>query len=324
LTKASKWEDADCAGADFIVHDRSDMKDRHAMSDLADLFPGFSSHRIDGPAGAIFARAGGSGPAVALLHGFGETHAAWSRVAPALAARFTIVAIDLRGYGASAAPPSDNGEGYAKRAMAEDVIAMMAALGHARFALVGHDRGARVGFRLALDHPGRVTKLALLDIAPLDEALSDSGSRRVGRARLMAQPAPKPETLIGLDPQGFLDDVLTSGSKAASLACFDPRALAHYRAAFDEPARIRAFCEDHRAGAGCDHALDLADRAAGRKLAAPALALWSETSFPANGPSLLHQWRAFADDLRGASIDSGHYLAEDAPQATLAALDAFL
>lgn len=294
------------------------------MSELADLFPGFSAHRIDGPAGAIFARAGGAGPAVALLHGFGESHVAWSGIAPALAARFSVVAMDLRGYGASVAPPSENGDAYAKRAMAEDVIAVMAALGHDRFALVGHDRGARVGFRLALDHPGRVTKLALLDIAPLDEALSDSGSRRVGRARLMAQPAPKPETLIGLDPQGFLDDVLTSGCKSASLTSFDPRALAHYRAAFDEPARIRAFCEDYRAGAGCDRALDLADRAAGHKIAAPVLALWSETSFPASGPSPLDEWRAFADDLRGAPIDAGHYLAEEAPQATLAALDAFL
>ncbi|PWB79816.1 MAG: alpha/beta hydrolase [Methylocystaceae bacterium] len=294
------------------------------MSELADLFPGFASHWIDTEAGKIFARSGGSGPAVALLHGFGETHVAWSKIALELAERFSVVALDLRGYGWSSAPQSENGEAYTKRAQADDVIQVLERLGHVRFALVGHDRGARVGFRLALDHPGRLTKLALLDIAPLDESLGDADLRRVGRAKFLAQPAPKPETLIALDPLGFLDDALASGTRSKSLDAFDPRALAHYRAAFDEPSRIHAFCEDYRAGAGADRDLDLADRAEGRKIAVPTLVLWGEASFPAHDPSLIEHWREWADDLRGAAIDSGHFLAEEAPEATLAQLEDFL
>lgn len=294
------------------------------MSELADLFPGFASHWIDTEAGQIFARSGGSGPAVVLLHGFGETHVAWSRIAPRLAERFSVVALDLRGYGWSSAPESDNGEAYTKRAQGADVIRVLEQLGHVRFALVGHDRGARVGFRLALDHPGRVTKLALLDIAPLDESLGDADLRRVGRAKFLAQPAPKPETLIALDPIGFLDDALSNGTKTKSLDAFDPRALAHYRAAFDEPSRIHAFCEDYRAGAGVDRELDLADRAEGRKIPAPTLVLWGDASFAAHGSALLEHWREWADDLRGAAIDSGHFLAEEAPETTLARLEEFL
>jgi haloacetate dehalogenase len=294
------------------------------MTDLADLFPGFASHWIATSAGEIFARSAGEGPAVLLLHGFGETHVAWSRIAPRLAERFTVVAMDLRGYGWSTAPESEKGEAYAKRQMADDAIVVMEKLGHVRFALVGHDRGARVGARLALDHRGRLAKLALLDIAPLEESLGNAGLRRLGRARLMAQPASKPETLIGLDPKSFLDDALASDTATGTLEPFDPRALAHYRAAFDEPSRIHAFCEDYRAGAGEDRDLLLADRAAGRKIDVPTLLLWGEASFPASGPSLIDEWRGFADDLRGAPIACGHFLAEEAPEATLSALDAFL
>lgn len=294
------------------------------MSDLADLFPGFASHWIDTRAGKIFARSFGSGPPVLLLHGFGQTHVAWARAAPALARRFTVVAMDLRGYGWSSAPGSENGEAYTKRAMAGDVVAAMEALGHVRFALVGHDRGARVGVRLALDHPGRLSKLALLNIAPLDEAFGDADLQRVGRAKFLAVAAPRPEELIGLDPVGFLDQSLAGGTKTKTLEPFDPRALAHYRAAFDEPSRIHAFCEDYRAGAGEDRALLLADLAAGGKIVVPTLVLWGETSFPASGPSPLDAWRDFAGDLRGEAIDSGHYLPEEAPQATLEALEAFL
>ncbi|WP_036292319.1 alpha/beta fold hydrolase [Methylosinus sp. PW1] len=294
------------------------------MSDLADLYPGFASHWIDAPAGSIFVRSGGSGPPLLLLHGFGETHVAFAKIAPRLAERFFVVAMDLRGYGWSSAPASDRGEAYTKRAQGEDVIVVMEQLGHVRFSLIGHDRGARVGFRLALDHPGRLEKLALLDIAPLEESLGDANLARLGRARLLSQPAPKPEQLIGLDPKGFLADALASGTKSGTLDAFDTRAFAHYLAAFDEPTRIHAFCEDFRAGAGPDRALDLADRAAGKKIVVPTLALWGAASFSGQGDALLAQWREWADDLRGAEIDSGHYLAEEAPEATFAALDLFL
>jgi haloacetate dehalogenase len=292
------------------------------MSDNADLLPGFESHWIDTDAGKIFARSCGSGPALLLLHGFGETHAAWRKIAPQLAKRFRVVAMDLRGYGWSSAPESANGAAYTKRLMAEDVVTVMERLGHAQFALAGHDRGARVGVRLALDHPGRVAKLALLDIAPLEEGFGDANLQRVGRAKFMSFEAPRPENLIALDPDGFLTDALKSGTKTKTLDAFGA-ALGAYRAAFNDPLRIHAFCEDFRAGEGPDKEQLLADKAEGRKILAPTLLLWSAADFPAS-PSLVEVWRDYAEDLRGEAVDSGHYLAEEAPEATLTALEAFL
>jgi haloacetate dehalogenase len=294
------------------------------MSDLPDLFPGFASHWLNTQAGKIFARTHGEGSPLVLLHGFGETHVAWHRVAPALARRFSVVALDLRGYGWSSVPESSNGAAYAKRLMAADVVEAMEQLGFAQFALVGHDRGARVGLRLALDHPGRLSKLALLDIAPLEESLGDANLQRSGRARFLAAEAPKPEDLILLDPDGFLQDTLKSGTKEKSLAPFDARAMAHYRAAFNEPSRIHAFCEDFRAGEGEDRQLLLADKESGKKILVPTLILWGEASFPASGPSLFNIWREWAVDLSGGSLDCGHYIAEEASAETLEKLEAFL
>jgi haloacetate dehalogenase len=291
---------------------------------FADLFPGFASHWIDTLAGKIFARSHGAGPPLLLLHGFGETHVAWHRIAPALARRFSVVAMDLRGYGWSAAPESSGGEAYTKREMADDVVRVMEALGHVQFALVGHDRGARVGMRLALDHPGRLTKLALLNIAPLDDADGDADLRRVGRATFLASAEPKPETLLALDPVGFLEDALKNSTKAKSLDVFDARALAHYRAGFNDPQRLHAFCEDFRAGVGPDRDQLLADKAAGKKIIVPTLLLWGEASFPASGPSLFEAWRELTSDPRGGAIDSGHHPMEEAPAETLRALEEFL
>ncbi len=238
------------------------------MSDPVDLLPGFKAHWIDAEAGRIFARSRGSGPSVLLLHGFGETHVAWRKIAPRLAERFSVVAMDLRGYGWSAAPDSDGGAAYTKRAMAADVVTVMESLGHVQFALVGHDRGARVGLRLALDHPGRVSKLALLDVAPLDEGFGDANLQRVGRAKFLSFEAPRPENLIALDPEGFLLDALKSGTKDKTLDAFELAALDAYRAAFNDPARIHAFCEDFRAGESVDKAQMLADKAARKKIGA--------------------------------------------------------
>ena len=294
------------------------------MSEPADLFPGFASHWIDTQAGKIFARVHGEGPPVVLLHGFGQTHVAWRRIAPALAKRFTVVAMDLRGYGWSAIPASEKGEAYAKREMAGDVVTVMEALGHIRFALVGHDSGARVGMRLALDHPGRVTKLALIDIAPLDDIFGAGDLQRVGRARFLAAEAPKPEELIGLDPIGFLDDTLKSSTKSNSLDVFDTDALSAYRQAFNDPARIHAFCEDFRAGATIDREELLADKAAGKKHVVPTLIIASEKTFPASGPSLIDAWREWGDDVVEARVDAGLYPMDEAPAETLAALEAFL
>lgn len=294
------------------------------MSELADLFPGFASHWIDTPAGKIFARSHGAGPALVLLHGFGETHVAWRNIAPKLAERFSVVAMDLRGYGWSAAPESEKGEAYMKSEMADDVVKVMEALGHVQFALVGHDRGARVGVRLALDHPGRLTKLALINIAPIDDNFGAGDLWRLGRARFLATEAPRPEELIALDPNDFLEDALKSSTKDKSLDVFDAAALAHYRAAFNDPARIHAFCEDFRAGATFDKEALLADKAAGKKLLTPTLILYGATTFPSEGPSLVDAWKECGDDVTGAAVDAGLYAMEEAPEATLQALERFL
>lgn len=294
------------------------------MPDFPDLFPGFSSHWIDARAGKIFARVRGEGPALVLLHGFGQTHVVWRAIAPALAKRFSVVAMDLRGYGWSAAPGSEKGEAYSKPEMAHDVIEAMESLGHIRFAIVGHDRGARAGMRLALDHPGRVTKLALINIAPVDDDFGAGDLQRVGRARFLASEAPKPEELIALDPDAFLNDTLSGSTKAKSLDVFGADALCAYRLAFNDPLRIHAFCEDFRAGATIDRERLLSDKAMGKKLSCPTLILAGETTFPANGPSLLEAWREWGDDLKEARVDSGLYPMDEAPAETLAALEAFL
>lgn len=259
-----------------------------------------------------------------LLHGFGETHVAWRKIAPALAKRFTIVAMDLRGYGWSAVPASEKGERYTKREMAADVVAVMESLGHVRFALIGHDRGARVGQRLALDQPGRLDRIALINIAPINDEFGDADLQRVGRARFLAAEAPKPEELIGLDPIGFLDDALLNATKAKSLEPFGADALAAYRQAFSDPARIHAFCEDFRAGAAIDREQLAADKAEGKKLAMPMLIVAGAATFPAGGPSLVAAWREWGDDIEEARVDSGLYPMEEAPKETLVALENFL
>ncbi|PSC04642.1 alpha/beta hydrolase [Alsobacter soli] len=299
------------------------------MSDLADLFPGFASKWIDTEAGKIFARVGGEGPPLMLLHGFPQTHVMWRRLAPALAERFTVVAMDLRGYGWSTAPRGDGGlEVYSKRAMGRDVVAVMEQLGHVRFALVGHDRGARVGYRLALDEPGRVERLALLDIMPtllMWERMDAKRAMQVYHWTFLAQPEPLPEKVIGGDPIHWLEHTLASWTKAKSLAPFDAGALAHYRAFFNNPDRIHACCEDYRAGATTDLAQDRADRDAGKTIACPTAVIWGSAGIPAAGSSPLDTWHeTFAPQATGQAVDSGHFVAEENPQSTLDALLPFL
>jgi haloacetate dehalogenase len=292
------------------------------MSDFA----GFSTQDFALGEAAIHARVGGSGAPLLLLHGYPQSHLMWARVAAALAERFTVVVPDLRGYGASSAPPSHNGERYSKRLMANDAVALMAALGHKTFALAGHDRGGRVAYRLALDHPEIVTKIAVLDIVPTAEVWAGMDAvhaMTVYHWMFLAQPEPLPETLISAAPQVYLDHTLASWTGDRSLASFAPEALAAYRAAFRDPARVHATCEDYRAGATIDRALDEADRAAGRKITAPLLALWGGTGIPARGESPLEVWRRWATNVSGKAIEGGHFLPEEAPQATAEALAAF-
>lgn len=299
------------------------------MTNIDSLFPGFTSHWIDGPVGKIFARAGGEGPPLVLIHGFPQTHAQWHRIAPELAKTHRVVCLDLRGYGWSAAPHGDGGkETYTKRAMGDDVVAAMEALGHIRFAMIGHDRGGRVAYRLALDHPGRVERLALLDILPtlsMWEGMNAARAMQVYHWTFLAQPEPVPENLIKADPVGWLDHTIASWTRAKKLDAFHPLALQAYEESFSDPSRTHASCEDYRAGATTDLTHDEIDRVAGKTILCPVLAIWGEGGIPAKGASPLDIWQdTFAPQVEGMAVDSGHFLAEENPQATLAALKPFL
>jgi haloacetate dehalogenase len=240
------------------------------MSDLADLFPGFASEWINTKSGRIFARVGGKGPPLLLLHGFSETHVMWHRVAPQLADRFTLIIADLPGYGWSDMPDSDKDHTpYTKRAMAQTMIEAMEQLGHVHFALAGHDRGGRVAYRLALDHPGRLSRLAVLDILPTYnywERMNRLYALKIYHWTFLAQPAPLPETLIGGNPDFFLRQKMASQTKSRNLEAIDKRALEHYLAAFRDPSRVHAMCEDYRAGAYADFEIDKNDHDAARHL----------------------------------------------------------
>lgn len=298
------------------------------MSAQADLFPGFESGYFATEEGRAFVRHGGEGPPLLLLHGFPQTHACWSRVAPALARSFHVVCMDLRGYGWSSAPRGDPAhETYSKRAMARDAIKVMSELGYPRFALAGHDRGARVGYRLALDHPGRLTALALLDILPTNVVWEriEAGLAPAAHWEFLSRPNPEPEEAIARDPGAFVEKLLAAWTRKGTLDAFDRRALAAYRQAANDPARIHAFCEDYRAGATIDRRRDEEDLAAGRTLDCPTLVLWGEFYLTGGdepgSETALDVWRrTFAPQAQGESIESGHFLAEENPSETARAL----
>ena len=292
------------------------------MNGLADLFPGFTAQQIAVDGAVAHARIGGAGPPLALLHGYPQSQAMWRRVAPELAKRFTVVIPDLRGYGASGAPESHGGDHYTKRVMGEDLIAVMTGLGFQKFRLAGHDRGARVAYRVALDHPEAIVKLATLDVVPTAEmwrTMDSSRAMKVYHWMFLAQPEPLPEMLIAGAAEAYIDHTLASWTATKSLDCFG-EALQAYRAAFADPRRIHAMCEDYRAGATHDRWADEADLAAGRKIGPPLLALWGEAGIPAAGESPLDVWRRWAVDVRGQGLPGGHFLAEEAPEPTLRAL----
>ena len=292
------------------------------------MFPGFTQHRISTSGAEINLRRGGEGPPVLLLHGYPQTHVCWHRVAPILARRFTVVCPDLRGYGDSSKPPTAPDHApYSKRTMAQDMVEIMAQLGFSRFAVVGHDRGGRVSYRMALDHSHVVTKLATLDIVPTYTTWV-----RMQMARglstyhwfFLAQPDWLPERLIGGDPAYYLKEKLRRWSRNAD--AFPPDIVAEYVRCFSDPATIHATCEDYRAGATIDFQIDKADYGK-RKIACPMLALWGERGFgKGNDDSAdpLADWREWADDVRGQPIRGGHFLPEEAPEETLKALEAFL
>jgi haloacetate dehalogenase len=289
------------------------------------VFAGFDEFNIATATTTIHGRRAGGGPPVLLLHGIPETHLMWHRVAPRLAERFTVVATDLRGFGDSGTPPSTpDHRPYSMREIALDQIDVMKTLGHDRFCVVGHDRGARCAYRMALDHSHVVVRLAVLDIVPTGEAFlraDKNFSLGYWLWSFLAAPEPVPEQLIANAPSVVVDHMLDAWSDDPS--AFPPEVRAEYIAKFSAPDTIHAICEEYRAAATLDHQHDEADRGR-RRISCPTLAMWSTTGAVAAWYDPVEVWRTWADDVTGESIAAGHFLPEEAPDETTRHLFDFL
>ncbi|MEM7226088.1 MAG: alpha/beta hydrolase [Pseudomonadota bacterium] len=289
------------------------------------MFEGFEVRRIETTETSIHLRIGGSGSPLLLLHGYPQTHVMWHKIAPALSEHFTVVAADLRGYGESGKPPGGEGHrAYAKRTMARDQVEVMARLGFERFRLVGHDRGARVSHRLALDHPDRVERLALLDIAPtltMYRQTDQVFATAYYHWFFLIQPYDLPERMIAADPDYYLEKKIAKWQKAGG-DTFTAEALAAYQRCFRDPATIHATCEDYRAAATIDLTHDETDLA--RKIACPLLVLWGAEGVIERCYDVLQVWRERADNVTGKALPCGHFLAEEVPEETLSELLSFL
>lgn len=291
---------------------------------------GFEKRRIRTSRGVINAVVGGSGPPLLLLHGYPESLLMWHALAPLLAPRHTIVATDLAGYGDSFRPaPTFGHAAHSKRALAQDQVEVMEALGFATFAVAGHDRGGRVAYRMALDHPARVLRLAVLDIVPTGEVwrrVDAQVARGYWHWSFLALPAPLPERLIAGDPDAFFDLHVRGQLGLGEPPDHYPLDIVDaYRRMLDDPEAVEAMCEDYRAGATIDVEHDDADRAAGRRIKCPVLALWAlKGGLPRFYGDVLDVWRPWAADVRGAGVYASHFLAEDAPEATADHLISFL
>ena len=289
------------------------------------MIPGFTASRIDTGDVALAVHRAGSGPPLLLLHGFPQNHRCWAGLAPRFADRFDVIVPDLRGYGDSDAPPDDEAHtAYSKRTMAADLVGLLDALGLERAHVLGHDRGARVAYRMALDHATRVDRLGIVEVVPtLDfwEAWDAELALAAYHWTFLAQPAPLPERMIGAGPEAWVDHTLRSWTRARTLGAFAEDALASYRAQMADPVRCHAMCADYRAGATTDRRLDAEDRAASRMIEAPLRFLWAEGGFPsrtvrtgrAGDPAAL--WRRWARDVTDRSCASGHFAMEEAPDA---------
>ncbi len=290
------------------------------------MFDSYTPRRFVVEGAEIHARLGGTGgPPLLLMHGHPQTHVMWHAVADALAVRFQVVAIDLRGYGDSSRPVADVEHiAHSKRRMAADAVSVMAQLGHLRFQVCAHDRGARVAHRLASDHPLAVERLMLLDIAPtlaMYEGTSSAFARAYWHWFFLIQPAPLPERLLEHDPVFYLRSVM--GKRHAGLAAFDPQALAEYERCISQPGSIASICEDYRASASVDLVHDRADLAAGQPLGMPLRVLWARHGVIEECFDALSLWRQRASDVSGRAVDCGHYIAEERPSELLTEMLAF-
>jgi len=286
---------------------------------MTDFFPGFERRRIATSGAEINLVTGGNGPPLLLLHGYPQTHLLWRKIAPRLAEEFTLVIPDLRGYGDSSKPPGGADQtAYSKRALAQDQAETMSALGFDHFMVAGHDRGARVAHRLVRDHAERIERVALLDIVPTlyrFDTLDATAARGSFHWFFLIQPGGLPERLIGAEPEFFLRHSLRDP------AVFEPEAFAEYLRCFRNPETIRATCDEYRAGATIDLVHDRADR--GRRITMPLLVLWGERSSQGSGYDVLGVWREHAENVSGQGLASGHFLPEEAPEETYAALHRF-
>lgn len=301
-----------------------------ANADGASVFDRFESASISTDETEIFVRYAGRGPAILFLHGFPQTHVMWRDVAPAFTTAFSVVCADLRGYGASGKPPSTpDHDPYTKRAMARDMVQVMRAMGFGRFSVVGHDRGGRVAYRLALDHPDAVERVALLDIIPTADVFARADARfalAYWPWSLLAQPAPLPETLVAAAPEAIVESAL--GQWGSDLSTFPADVRKKYVDALRSPDAVHAICEEYRAAATLDRTHDDMDRKAARVIQCPVLTLWSK-----GGP--LDEWyadiggplgvlRQRASNVRGWALLGGHFFPEQNPAETIAALREFM
>jgi haloacetate dehalogenase len=293
----------------------------------SDFFPGFRAQRVSTDEGVeIHALTGGNGPPLLVLHGHPQTHVIWHRAAPRLAERFSVVLADLRGYGDSSKPEGNEDHShYSKRTMARDLLRVMQSQGHQRFAVLAHDRGARVAHRLAADHGDAVSRMTLLDIAPtlaMYRQTNEGFARAYWHWFFLIQRAPLPERLIEADPAAYIRELM--GARHAGLGPFDPRALDEYTRCLQQPGAAHAMCEDYRAAAGIDLEHDQADRDAGRMLAMPLQVLWGAKGIVQRCFDPLAEWQKVASDVRGDALPCGHYIPEEAPEALLSQALPFL
>ncbi len=282
------------------------------------MFAHFTEQHVATDRGPVFARVGGDGPPLLLLHGYPQTHLMWHAAADLLAERYTVVVVDLPGYGGSFRPvPAPDHAPHSKRALAADLVAVMQRLGHDRWAVAGHDRGGRIAYRMALDHPDRVTAAAVFDVVPTGEVWARADAQLAllyWHWAFLAQPAPLPERLIGADPAAFFDHHVRVLGVGKAAGRYPPELMTVYRDMLDDPSVVEAICEDYRAGATVDRTHDDADLGI-RRIRCPLLVLWSARgALPRLYPDVLDVWRPWTDTVTGRGVDASHFLVEDQPE----------